>query len=245
MILTAQEVIDQAFSLIGVLGTGSILEPAEYKLALRTMNLMIDRWNLTDLLVYTTNPHDFAFVPGQSVYTLGAGGDFDMPRPSRIDRVSIVVPTVGAPDIEIAIDPDFDLEGWQGIVVKATPSQFPLYMYNNTGFPYMDLHFWPVPAGPASVRLYTWDMMPFVSHLTDNLELPTGYTDAVIYNLAVRLAQLFDRVPTPTLVMEAKQALHDINDINNGSPTMHVESMWSGSNHTNSIAARSWGKVVM
>jgi hypothetical protein len=246
MLITAQQVIDQALSLIGVKSTGSVITAEEYQDCLLTMNLMVDRWNLSDLLVYSTNPHTFAFVPNQQTYTLGTGGDFDMPRPSRIDRVSIQIPGSNNYNVELPIDADFDLESWQNLVVKQTPSQFPLCMWNNTGYPFMELNFWPIPQGPCSVVLYTWDLMPQIVNLVDQIELPTGYSDAIIYNLAVRLAQLFDRVPSPQLLAEAKAAKSDINDINAGTPTTHYDPMWSGSNSAASnIAAKSWGRVAL
>ncbi|MCI4436727.1 MAG: hypothetical protein JHC33_07980, partial [Ignisphaera sp.] len=214
----------------------------EYQLALKTLNRMIDRWNLNDLLVYSTNPHTFPFVPGKQAYTLGATGDFDMPRPSRIERISIQYGDPAMP-IELGIDADFDLEAWQNLVVKKTPSVFPLACYNNTGYPFMELNFWPVPSGPANVILYTWDLMPFIVSLADTIDLPTGYSDAIVYNLAIRLAQLFDRVPSPSLVQEAKQAIHDINDINDSTPTIHYDAMFHGNGNGN-IAAKSIGYTI-
>jgi len=242
MIETAQDVIDSAFGLIGVYSTGSNITPEEYQLALKTLNRMVDRWNLNDLLVYSTNPHTFPFVPGQQTYTLGSTGDFDMPRPSRIERISIKYGDPAMP-IELPIDADFDLEAWQNLIVKKTPSTFPIACYNNTGFPFMELNFWPIPTTTASVILYTWDLMPFITNLTDTIELPPGYTDAIVYNLAIRLAQLFDRVPSPSLILEAKQAIHDINDINDSTPTIHYDSMWSNGKNGN-IATSSIGRVV-
>jgi len=242
MIETAIEVIDSAFGLIGVYSTGSTITPEEYQLALKTLNRMIDRWNLNDLLVYSTNAHVFPFVPGQQKYTLGATGDFDMPRPSKIERLSVQYGDPANP-IELGIDADFDLEAWQNLVVKKTPSVFPLCCYNNTGYPFMELNFWPIPSGPANVILYTWDLMPFVSDLSDIIELPTGYTDAIVYNLAIRLAQLFDRVVSPSLLMEAKQAIRDINNINDGTPVQHYDPMWSGGKNGN-VATQSIGRVV-
>jgi hypothetical protein len=245
MIITAQAIIDQALRLIGVLGVGTEVTAQEYTDCLQQLNLMVDRWNLTDLLVYSTNPHVFPLVPGKQSYKLGTGGDFDMPRPARIDRISIQYPNSSNQPIELPIDADFDLEAWQSIVVKNISSQFPLYCWNNTGFPFMELNFWPIPAGPASVVLYTWDMMPFVAALADNVELPTGYSDAIIYNLAIRLSQMFDREPSQQLVIEARKAKNDINDINDGTPTMHYDPMWYGTDNAGAVATKSWGKVVL
>ena len=244
MILTAQQIIDQALKLIGVLGVGADITAQEYTDSLRTMNMMLDRWNLTDLLVYSTNPHTFPLVLGKQSYTLGTGGDFDMPRPSKIERISIQYPSTNGVVLELPLDQDFDLEHWQSLIVKNIPSAFPVICYNNTGFPFMELNVWPIPAAPCNLILYTWDMMPLIANIADNVELPTGYADAVVYNLAVRLAQMFDRIPSPELVAEAKQAKHDINDINNGTPTLHTDPMWSNGRASN-LATQSIGRVVL
>ena len=245
MLETAQDIIDSAFGLIGVYSTGNTITPEEYQLALKTLNRMVDRFNLSDLLVYSTNPHTFPFVPGQQSYNLGTGGDFDMPRPSKIEAMSIILNNDQGSPMELPIDVNFDLESWQHLVVKNIPSTFPVACYNNTGFPYMLLNFWPVPTvTTSSIKLYTWDLMPFINNLNDMVELPTGYSDAIVYNLAIRLAQLFDRPASPELVKEAALAKHDINDINAGTPTLHIGSEW-GQRNNGSLAAQSIGRVVL
>lgn len=246
MLLTAQQIIDQSLKLCGILGDGTLMTSQEYTDCLLQLNLMIDRWNLVDLLVYSTNPHTFSFISGKQYYTLGTGGDFDMPRPAKVDRISIQyagTSNSGIP-VEMPIDQDFDLEHWQSLMVKNIPSIFPVICYNNTGFPFMNLGFWPIPQGPASVILYTWDLMPFIVNLIDIVELPTGYTDAIINNLALRLCQMFDRQPSQQLVSEAAQSKHEINDINAGTPTLHIDGMWLGNDRTGSTAAQTIGRVV-
>ena len=245
MILTAQQIIDQALKLIGVLGVGTTLTDQEYTDSLLTLNLMIDRWNLTDLLVYSTNPHTFPFTPGKQKYTLGVGGDFNMIRPSKIDHISVLINTNPDLPIEVPLDANFDLEGWQNIVVKNITNLFPLYCYNNTGYPFMELNFWPIPqAATSSVVLYTWDLMPYIANLTDNVDLPTGYIDAIIYNLAIRLAQMFDRVPSADLIKEAANAKSDINDINSGSIALKLDPAFGGKSSAGSIAAKTYGRVM-
>ena len=242
MIESARAIIDSAFKLVGILGDGTELTAQEYSDALLALNRMIDRWNLTDLLVYSVTRNEFPFVMGKSLYTLGPDGDFDIPRPTKIERVSITYGGV-APDptnpaiipdgvnpgrIELPIDADTDLETWQSIIVKGIPSAFPLVMYNDTDFPFMRLNFWPVPAQPCSVVLWVWATIDAASSLEDLLNLPQGYSDALVYNLAVRLCQMFDKAPSQALIAEAKQSKHDINGINNGTPSMHTDPIWTG-----------------
>jgi len=243
--VTAQDIIDQSLRLIGVLGDGTSITAKEYTDCLLTLNMMVDRWNLTDLLVWSTNPHTFPLVMGKQSYNLGTGGDFDMLRPSRVERISIQYPSNTGVPLEFPLDAEFDLEKWQAVIVKNIPGAFPVICYNNTGYPYMQLNFWPIPTAPCNVILYTWDRMPYIVNLTDIVDLPTGYTDAIVYNLAIRLAQMFDRQPSDMLIREAMQAKHDVNDVNLGTPSGKIEGMWSIGNRANNIATTSIGRVVL
>jgi len=206
---------------------------------------MLDRWNLTELLMYARSSYTFPFVSGKQSYTLGTGGDFSTPRPAKIEKLSVLYPGTGTATIELPLDATFNLEQWQNICVKSTPSVYPLACYIRPEFPDMVLNFWPIPSGPASVILYTWDQMPNLVNLTDIIELPQGYSDAIIYNLAVRICQMFDRVPSPQLLDEAKQGKHDINDINAGAVALHLDPMFLGNNPNNNLAAKSFGYVVL
>ena len=230
MIESAQEIIESAAKLAGVLGEGTSLTANEYHDLFLGLCRIIDRWNLQDLLVYAVSSHTFDFVSGKQAYTLGTGGDWDIPRPSRIERASILYSANGTnPPVELAIDPDTDLEHWQNVTVKSVQSIFPFIMYNDFGFPYMTLKFWPIPQGPAQAILYTWDIIEAPAELTSLLELPMGYSAALINNLALYACQLFDRQPSAYLVDEAQSSKHDINGINDlTSPEQHLDPMWGG-----------------
>ena len=203
---------------------------------------MLDRWNLTNLLVYAETISIFPFIAGQQTYTLGTGGTFNTPRPSRVERASIQFNTSAIP-VEIPLD-IVDVQGWQEITVKSTTSTFPLVLYNDNNFPFMNLNFWPVPQGPANVILYNWQTMPLLTSLTELIELPQGYSDALIYNLAVRACQMFDRQPSAQLLEEASQAKSDINDINSKAYTIGYNPLFTQNTGTLSTAFRSRGKVV-
>lgn len=246
MLITAQQAIDQALKTIGVLGTGTTITAQEYEDSLFALNLMLDSWSISDTFVYSNSSHTFPFIPGQQVYTLGTGGDFDYPRPANVERISVLYPGTGTTPVELPLDIATDLEDWQNITVKDTPSVFPLICYINYSFPLMELNFWPIPNGNASVILYTWDLLPNnLANLTDIIELPQGYSEAVILNLAVKLAQMFDRQPSPQLLSDARQAKHAINDINAGTPTLHYDPLFAGRSGALSMAYKSFGRVVL
>lgn len=222
--ITVRKIIEGSFKLLGIMSDGSTLTAAEYDDALDTFNDLVQAWNLENLLVYSTNRDTFPFVSGQQTYTLGTGGNFNMPRPTRIERASISYNI--SPSVEIPLKL-IDVESWQNIAVKETQGTFPLYLYINNGYPYTELNFWPVPTGPSQVILYTWHQLDIAANLDTVLSLPQGYNRALKYNLAMEIASMFDKVPTAIVQRNAILSKSSINDINAGSPIATADSAFA------------------
>lgn len=222
--ITVRKIIESSFKLLGIMSDGSTLTASEYEDALDSFNDLIQAWNLENLLVYSTNRDIFPFSPGQQTYNLGAGGDFNMPRPTRIERASISYNI--SPSVEIPLKL-IDVESWQNIAVKETSGTFPLYLYINSGYPFTELNFWPVPTGPAQVILYTWHQLDVAANLDTILSLPQGYNRALKYNLAMEISSMFDKIPTAIVQRNAILSKSSINDINSGSPIATADSAFA------------------
>jgi hypothetical protein len=171
------------------------------------------------------------------------GTNWNYPRPTRVDRVSVQFPGSSGLVVELPV-PVVDVEHWQSVTVKGVQTGVvPTLCYNDTNFPYMDLSFWPIPSQPCSAVLYTWDQLQEAASLTDLVQVPQGYNEALKYNLAVRLAPLFERDPAPSVVQMAIRSKANINDINNGVPVMSLDACY-GHGKSWSIGLRSRGFMV-
>ena len=245
---TALSLIVDAYGLLQIPGEGASLTADETSLAMRVLNRMIGNWNIKDLLVYSVTATTFPFVSGKQTYTLGTGGDFNFPRPSRIERMSVVYPnpTINpASTVEIPVTM-LNLQEWQNVAVKyVAGTLYPLLCYNDDSYPFMNLNFWPIPGATCSAILYTWDMLPEIATLNDVIALPPGYTQALVTNLAMKLAPYFSITPSDQVVSDAVESKHDIDGINSGSLGIINDPMFcprGGS--VSSMALRSMGWVV-
>ena len=212
--MTANDLITSALRLAGVLANGETPAFDDANSCLSVLNDMIDAWNADRLAIYTTRSDDFPFVLNQQSYTLGAGGNFNIPRPARIDSMSaILLQNPGNPIEEpMAM---WTVEQWQNdIPVKKVDGSWPLGCYDDGGFPLRTLNFWPIPTQPLnSVRIYSWQALP-AQTLTSQISFPPGYSEALRYNLAVRLAAEF-KAPQDSVVVElAIRALATIKTMN-------------------------------
>lgn len=172
--------------LIGALASGEVPTAAEANDALTVLNQMIDSWNADRLMCFTLTISEFPLIVSQQVYTMGTGGDFNIPRPARIERASIVSLTNPSQPLELPIDYYTDLD-WQLQPVKIINSSLPQAVYDDQAFPLRSLSFWPIPTQNVNTRLYCWTQLTSFDLNTSDVTFPPGYIEALRYNLAVQL----------------------------------------------------------
>jgi hypothetical protein len=219
---TAFDIITSALKLVGVLADGETPSDDTANQGLSVMNDMIDSWNAQRRAIFTTRSDDFPFVLGQQSYTLGAGGDFNIPRPARIDAMSAILLNNPANPVEVPMDM-YSVQDWQTQVpVKTVNGSFPQICYDDGGFPLRTLNFWPIPVDqPNSVRIYSWQALG-AQTLTSEVTYPPGYAEAFRYNLAVRLGAEFNHDASSTVVMFAVSSLAIVKTMN--APDLSLQS---------------------
>lgn len=73
---TALDLIEAAYSLIGIWDTTSPLTPYETQLGLTTLNDLMDQWDNENLLVFSTTPFTFPFQNNVQTYQVGSVNPF-------------------------------------------------------------------------------------------------------------------------------------------------------------------------
>jgi hypothetical protein len=223
---TALDIITSALKLTAVLADGETPDINTANQGLSVLNDMIDAWNADRLAIYTTRSDDFPYVLGKQSYTLGSGGDFDIPRPARIDAMSTMLIQNPSNPIEVPITL-FSVDDWQlKVPVKQVNGSFPLICYDTGDFPLRTLNFWPIPSQQQNaVRIYSWQALA-AQTLQSQVSFPPGYAEAIRYNLAVRIAAEFGVDPSKyaasTVATLAVQGLARIKTMN--APDLELQS---------------------
>jgi len=209
------DLIASALRLINVVAAGEPMPIATASDSLMVLDQMIDAWNADRLAIFTTSSIDFPYVLGQQSYTCGPSGDFDMPRPARIDGMSSILLNDPSNPVEVPLTL-YSVSDWQSLVpVKVVSGTFPLICYDDGGFPLRTLNFWPIPTQqPNSVRIYGWQALQGASNLQATLAFPPGYLEAFRYNLAVRLAAEFVAQMPPIVAQIAVESLGRLRSMN-------------------------------
>ena len=223
---TTKKLVKAALRKIGALGAGEEVAAAEFADAIDEMNRMLDSWNTERLVVNVINKNEWALSSGTSELTIGPGGNLDQIRPNVIERQGAFIRKAGDNnEYELEI---YSQNSWASIVDKTLTGQ-PRLIYYEPSFPLGKLHFWPVLDQNYNLTLYTWNLLSQVSNVEQTLALPPAYSDAIVNELAARLAPEYGKATPPEIAIAASMSKANLKRINKVTPELRVdEALTSG-----------------
>ena len=191
-----------------------------------TLNRMIDSWNSEPLNIYTISSAIYDLTPGQLLYTIGpTATDFITTRPQSIENANIIL-NYNVPPVRVPLQL-LDDDQWASIKLQSVPNTIPQMLYNDGSFPNSNLYLWGQATAGLQLELYTWSLLTGFEALTDDVSFPPGYEEAILYNLAVRLAPMFGSpaaAALPQVSQLAQSAKKRIQSMNCKAVTMAADS---------------------
>jgi len=198
---------------------------AQYQDAIEELNRLLGSLNCDRLFIYTQTNGIFPLT-GASRYTIGASADpnivpdFDAPRPQFIEAASIVT-SIAEPLLRYPLEIISDLQ-WAKIGLLSISGTIPEFLYNDRAYPLSNLYLWGQPMAGHWLELFYWQLVPQFLTPDDQVLLPPGYEDALVLNLAVRMAPHFQRQVPPDVREDARIALMRLESINAPQPIAEV-----------------------
>ena len=208
---TARDIINGSLRLIGALASGETPQASDSSDALGALNDMLESWSNEKLIIPSMIEESFTLSSGQSLYTMGVGGDFDTSRPIRIETAVIVNGSSPSNDIRVDI---ITSNEFAKIGVKETQSSIPYSIYMEGSYPLARINVYPVPSVATTLKLFSWKPLTNLTNLSTEINLPPGFNRALRYNLAQELAPEYGREAGPTVQTVASRSLSNIKRIN-------------------------------
>lgn len=219
---TALDLIQASMRMIGVLASGESLSANEATDALSSLNRMLATWSNENLLIYSKTLETFTLVSNQQSYTMGSGGNFNTTRPQLIENASLrTTSSSTALDLPIEI---IDKDQWASISVKSIASSIPTKLFVQSTYPLATLWLWPIPSDANTLVLWSWKTLSSIATTAATVDLPPGYEDAIIWNLAVRLGPEYGRPADPMVVAEAAESKAAIKRMNHKPQLLTIDS---------------------
>ena len=225
---TANDIIRAAMRLIQVSAVDTDLTASELQDGLESLNRMLDSWSADELTLYQVIREQFPLAQGENPYTIGYGGTFNTSRPMKIVDAYLVLNNGSIP-VSYPMQV-LGYDDYNSIRLKTLSTNFPNYLYYQPSFPIGEIYIYPVfapndPAtqGPAYINITSWKPLDMILDPTAYMQYPPGYWEAVVFNLAVRIAEEYQFDIRPTTVQLAVSALKRVKRLNQRTVTLQTD----------------------
>lgn len=210
MAMTALRLITNALRTLGVIASGETIDADQAQDGLESLNELLEQWRLDALMVYQIVRSVQSTTAGQATYTIGTGGQWNIPRPVRIEAAAFRRASDGLEHpMRVILEQDY-----REIALRNTQSTWPYWIHIDGGYPLRTATLYPVPSVGEQVVLYVWGVLSSVASTNTSIDLPPGYQGALRYNLAVWLAPEYGVAIPPeiaTLAISTKAAIQTMN----------------------------------
>ncbi len=233
---TTASLVNAALRIAGITGRpGRTPAPDQSTEVIAILNRKMASWGIDRLKIFQVQQNRYALTPQQTTYFIGPNGDFVAPRPSKIVRANVVL-NATSPEIHIPLRV-LEVEEWADIrMPELQTGTWPSRLYYDHAVPDAELYLYPVIGEADDLELFTYAALQQFVALTDVVELPDGYEEAIVLNLAVAVKSYYprDAEMDPDVPRQAAEALARIESLNAPVPKLKNDAAGLGHGHRGS-----------
>ena len=233
--VSLSSIIQRSYRIAGITKwVGTTPQDDWFTEAIAEMNAMIGGLNCNRMNIFTIGIYSFPISGGIKIFNIGPGavpttvdgvdyGAFDMPRPQQITSGVIILANSSPP---VRMPPMYQMNDaeWSYITLQDIPDGIPLAFYYDGSFDtetgWGKVYLWPQTSYAYAVEWYIWQAIPTFASKTDQVALPPGYEDMLVYCLAERLYNLnpLQSKMTPEAHRQARISLATLQSYNAPEP---------------------------
>lgn len=221
---TPSDILTLALKDAGIVGVGQTPLSEDINDAFTRCNWMLSLWQRKRWLIW--HLVDVAKIStGQQSYTVTTGGDFNVPRPDRLESGFFrLLNTVPPNQVDYPMRIIEAREDYNRISLKQLGT-FPDHVFYDAAYPTGVLYPWPVPqASLYEIHITLKEQLSQFTSLTQIINLPPEYMAAIHHNMVVRLISAYKLKPDPAQVALAVEALSVIRGANTQIPMLQMPS---------------------
>lgn len=198
MILTVQELLTDAMSLIGATAIDESPTTSELNLGLRVANMMLNRWQSMPGMLRSTDSVTFTTTGGTSDYSIGEwGADINSPKPIKVFSATVT----DTSNVNYPLD-IVDKSWLDQINDRNLSSGRPTMLAYDAisaqqSAPYGVISLYYTPDTTYTIAVDCSRDVTTFDNLTDNLDFDPSYYEALKYGIAVRLFRHYHAVTVP------------------------------------------------
>lgn len=224
---TAQQIFTKSLKLLYVLEAGGTPSANDLTDGLEALQDMLDAWSADDIMIPYITTENYTLTIGQNSYTYGTGGNFNASRPVEI--TAAYLRDSSGLDVPLEI---LNQEKYNAITDKDLSAK-PTGIYYVPSYPTGTVYFNCDP--DAAYTLYVDTLKPLTqpSVIGDNVNFQPGYKDLMTYNLALRIAPMYQVSVSHEVALIANNLMNAIERKNLRVPVLTPDFPVSGSFNIN------------
>lgn len=209
--MTAEDLIKSAMRKITAYAAGESPSTNELSDGLSALQLMLRGWAGKDLVVFASTKESIVLTPSTTSYTWGIGGVINSIRPHRVTGAYVIDSGGSSQPVDIISEGKY-----RSISDKTLGGRVNQLFFHPT-YPLAVIYLYPVP--DTSDTLYLDSIKPFTevssfATIGDTVQVPSNYEEALVYNLAIRLASEYGKAVTAEVAAIATDTLNNLIKVN-------------------------------
>jgi len=212
------------------LGPGRTPSPAQFQDSIDELNRLLGNLHCDPMWIFSQDLQQFPLTAGKKTYTIGVdprGGtpaDFPIPAPYGINNANFVL---GNPPLRYPLG-IMTPQVWQSIILQDIPNTIPQGIYYDRAYPIGHISIFGQPVAGGALEFMAWNQIASVTSTTDVVVVPPGYEDAIVLNLALRMAPMFGRPVDPNVFQQARESMMRVLSMNAKAPVLRVDGLGCG-----------------
>lgn len=178
---TARDLCTDALDEIGIIGVGQTPLAEDINRVFIRLQRMVASWQKQRWLVPSLQRYSWQ-ADGSEYYSIGLGGDLNIPRPSQIKAAYVIQRNTGANPVSLQMRMIPSYEDYARIAIKSLQS-LPDHFFYDGGNPLGKFYPWPIPSSIYDLHVIVQSQLGFGSTITEGNISTAGtlYTEGV-YN---------------------------------------------------------------
>jgi hypothetical protein len=203
MATTALDIIREALENIAVKSPSETVSGVEEANLFRSLNFMLDTLSADNLMVYCEAQETFPLTSGKSLYTIGAGGNFNTDRPVEINVANSYIRDVNNIDTRLL---PMDREDYNSITMKSDTAltTTPDHLLYDQQYPLGLIQLYPCPASNLNLILVSHKIFTAFTGLNTAISFPPGYKELLSSLFSIRLSAKYEK-PVPAAISAIAQ----------------------------------------
>ena len=217
---TPSDIITLSLKTANVVGVGQVASAEDMNDSFNLLNMLLAQLQRRRYFVYQLITTGLVATGAQS-YTVGPGGNFNIPRPAKLESAFFRQQFNGIQPVDYPLEILRSTEDYNRISLKSL-NAFPRYAFYDMAYPIGNLFVWPLPSNQYEIFITTMLQLQQFHTINDTLALPPEYSAALMWNLTLELYPFYGLPVNPVVSAKAEASLRIIEESNVAIPQLQM-----------------------